>query len=812
MEKTLLLQKPPLLSVALISAAALAYEILLMRLLSIIHWHHFTYMIISVALLGYGASGTFLSLSQNRLKGRFSSAFIVNAVMFGLTSVSCFALAQSLPFNALEVLWDSRQPLWLLCIYLLLFIPFFCAANCICLCFSEFPQHMNRVYCFDLLGAGLGGLLAIALLFLLLPAAALCVVAQLGLLAALVAMIELRTGTRAWKLSLLLVLAALVASSHGLPLNLSQFKGLKQALSVQGASEVDQRSSPLGLLTTVESPAVPYRHAPGLSLNAPGEPPAQLAVFTDGDGMTVITANTGPPQALDYLDKVTSALPYHLLEPTSTGRAPAVLVLGAGGGADVLQALHLGASRVDAVEVNAQLIGLVRQEFGEFSGFLYDDPRVTVHFAEARGFVSAKRRQWNLIQIALLDSFGASAAGLHALGENYLYTVEAFQEYLRKLRPGGILATTRWIKLPPRDGLKMLATAAVALEESGIENPGNHLVMIRGWNTSTLLARNEAFSNDDIERIRTFCRERWFDLVTYPGINESETNQYNILRQAWFYQASQSLLDERREAFFKAYKFDIRPATDDRPYFFHLLKWRSLPEILSLRGQGGLPLLEQGYLILIVTLLQAVLASLVLILLPLLIKTSSGHQEARGLWRVFGYFLAIGFAFILIEIAFIQKFILFLSHPLYAVAVVLSSFLLFAGLGSAVSGKWNTQARILRIVLGIAVLAMLYIFLLPPLFQQLISLPDIVKIIISAVLIAPLAFLMGMPFPLGLSRVAQMFPERVPWAWGINGCASVMGAVLATLMAVHAGFQLVVITALLLYFLAAVSTPKSLSS
>jgi spermidine synthase len=555
-------------------------------------------------------------------------------------------------------------------------------------------------------------------------------------------------------------------------------------------------------LTTVESLAVPFRHAPGLSLNAPGEPPAQLAIFTDGDGVSVITANTGPPQALDYLDFVTSAVPYHILKPVLTDRAPDVLVLGAGGGSDVLQALHLGASRVDAVEVNAQLLRLVRQEFGDYSGFLYDDPRVSVHIAEARGYVAASARQWDLIQIALLDSFGASAAGLHALSENYLYTVQAFSQYLRRLRPGGILASTRWIKLPPRDGLKMMATAAAALRESGIENPGDHLVMIRGWNTSTLLARNQPFSSDDIERIRTFCRERWFDLAWYPGINKSETNQYIKLQQAWFYRASESLLDERRETFFSEYKFNIRPATDDRPYFFHFLKWRSLPEIISLRGQGGLPLLEQGYLILVATLLQAALASLLLILLPLYVNRMSRQREPRGLWRVFAYFLAIGFAFMLIEIAFIQKFILFLSHPLYAVAVVLSSFLVFAGLGSAFSGKLNANPPVFRIVLGIAVLAVLYIYLLPPLFQHLISLPDIVKIILSSALIAPLAFLMGMPFPLGLSQVAQLFPERIPWAWAINGCASVMGAVVATLMAIHAGFQLVVICAVLLYLMA----------
>jgi hypothetical protein len=808
MESKLQLQKPPVLAIALISGAALAYEILLMRLLSIIHWHHFAYMIISVALLGYGASGTFLAISRKRLAGRYGTVFIVNAAMFGLTSVSCFLLAQSLPFNALETLWDPQQPMWLLLIYLLLFIPFFCAANCICMSFSEFPQQLHRVYFYDLLGAGLGAIAAIAVLFLFMPMVSLRAIALLGIFTALVAVIELKPGKYGWEFVLFIVIATIIVCGLGLAMKFSQFKGLSQALAVQGAVVLDERSSPLGLLTTVESPLVPFRHAPGLSLNTPVVPSSQLAVFTDGDGMSMISSQSGPADDLDYLDYVTSALPYHVLAPSLQGRAPEVLVLGAGGGTDVLQALHLGASRVDAVEVNAQLIQLVSQKFGNYSGALYEDPRVTVHVDEARGFVSASARQWDLIQLALLDSYGASAAGLHALSENYLYTVEGIQAFLGRLRPGGALAITRWIKLPPRDGLKLLVTAAVALEENGISNPADHIIMIRGWNTSTLLLRNQPFSAADIARLQEFCQDRWFDRVHYPGMPDDEANQYNQLRQPWFYQAARQLLGAGRNSFFDQYKFDIRPATDNRPYFFQFLKWRSLPEILALRGQGGLPLLEQGYLILVATLAQAALASLVLILLPLWVDRSSGQQAQAGLWRLFSYFLAIGFAFMLIEIAFIQKFILFLSHPLYAIAVVLSAFLVCAGLGSAASGKWGARFSIYPVVGGIAALAVLYLLLLPAIFQQLISLPDAAKIGVSVALIAPLAFLMGMPFPLGLSLLAQTSPSRVPWAWGINGCASVMGAVLATILAIHNGFMFVVLIAVLLYLLAASTSPK----
>ena len=794
---------PPLISITLISASVLAYEILLMRLLSITQWHHFAYMIISLALLGYGVSGIVLALLQDRLKGYFQAAFMINAALFGLTAVGGFLLVQSLPFNALELLWDRQQPLWLLAIYLLLFIPFFCAANCICLAFAEYPRQLHRIYSFDLLGAGAGAIGIIGVLFYLAPMAALKLVSALGLLSALTAAWEFRAGPRWLKPALLLGIIVLLLPGATPELRLSEFKGLSQALRVIGAEQIDQRSSPLGLLSTVSSSTVPFRHIPGLSLNTPAGPPEQLAIFTDGDGMSMITRFDGDLAPMEYLDHVTSALPYHLLD------RPKVLVLGAGGGADVLQALYHGASRIDAVELNPQVVELVNDEFADFSGALFADPRVSVHIGEARGFVTGHDQEYDLVQLALLGSFGASSAGLYSLSENYLYTVEALGEILDTLQPGGILAITCWIKLPPRDGLKIFATAVAALERAGVAEPGQQMVMIRGWNTSTLLLSKRAFSPGQIDRVRKFSEQRWFDLIHYPGIEAREANRYNQLQQAWYFNGARDLLGAEKEQFFADYKFNIRPATDDRPYFSHFLKWRTLPEILSLRGQGGLPLLEQGYLILIVTLAQAALASLVLILLPLWLGKNKvkGGAGIRG--RVLVYFFTIGAAFMLIEIAFIQKFILFLSHPLYAVAVVLGAFLVFAGFGSAMSARLREHAPVFWPVAGIVVISLVYLFLLPPLFRWLMPLHDINKVLVSTLLIAPLAFLMGMPFPLGLSRIARHSAALIPWAWGINGCASVLSAVFATILAIHAGFIAVVLLAVVLYMLAAKTFPVS---
>lgn len=275
------LTSPPRFAIALISVGALAYEILLMRLFAIIQWHHFAYMVISVALLGYGASSTFVALSQSVLRPRFTAVFIGGAGLFGLGAVGCFLAAQQVAFNPLELLWDPAQPTRLLLVYALLFIPFFCAATCICLAFVHFPDQIHRVYASDLLGAGLGAVAIVVMLFEFTPDEALKWVGALGFVAGAVASFELRVRVR-WIAPLLLALAALLV--FGLPqqwsaLRLSEYKDLNQVLRVKQARVLAQVSSPLGLLTVVESSLIPFRHAPGLSLNAMQEPPRSTGYF-----------------------------------------------------------------------------------------------------------------------------------------------------------------------------------------------------------------------------------------------------------------------------------------------------------------------------------------------------------------------------------------------------------------------------------------------------------------------------------------------------------------------------------------------------
>ena len=793
-----------LFAVALISAAILAFEVLLMRIYAIVGWHHFAYMMISIALLGFGASGTALALLGSRLVPRFQAAFAGCAVLFGIAAIASVALALRLPFNPLAIVWERAQLLWLGLAYAALLPPFFFGATALGLAFTRFPQAIGRLYACDLVGAGLGALGVVGLLFVLTPEATLRCVSALGLAGAALALWPPGRAPRGGTLGLGAV-AALVAlwlppGWTALRPHISEYKGLPMALSAPDARIVDERSSPLGLIDVVESPTIPFRHAPGLSLNNLIEPPEQRGVFTDADALSAITRFDGDTGPLGYLDYTTSAAPYHLLP------APETLILGAGAGEQVLLAILHGAPKIVAVELNAQIVGLVRGAFADFAGGIYDRPEVEVRIGEARSAVRRSGERHDLIQIPLLYSFGAAAAGTQSLHENYSYTVEAMADYLAALKPGGILSVTLWLKLPPRDSIKLFATAVEALRREGAADPGARLAMLRSWSTTTLLVKNGAFAPEEIAALRDFAMARSFDLAWAPGLEPAETNRFNVLDRPYLYEAATALLGPDPRAFLESYKFAVAPATDDRPYFYDFFKWRFLPELLGLGPQGAAALLDMGYLILAATLIQAAALSAALILAPLALRRRRlGGVLAKA--RVAGYFLALGLGFLFLEIAFIQRFILFLGHPLYAVAVVLAGFLVFAGIGSAIApwldARVGGRARPIAVAaVAIAAVASAYLMALPPLFRALIGVPDAGKIAITLALIAPLALPMGIPFPLGIVRVARVSGDLVPWAWGINGCASVVAAILATLLAIHLGFTTVVLIAVALYLAA----------
>lgn len=806
---------PPLVSVFILSAAALAYEVLLVRLFSIVQWHHFAFMVISIALLGYGASGSFITVFRNQLLKNYNSVFIANIFLFGFSSIVCFIVVQHLPFNALEILWDRSQWLRLLLSYLLLTLPFFFVANAIALTMMRFHQHIPLVYGIDLIGAGVGAVSIMALLLLLSPSEALRCISIISVAAGLFALsgFSIRQRQVIASIFLMLMIVTLVFPKKWIDLQMSEYKGLAQALLIKESTLLNRYSSPVSQTDVLQSAAIPFRYAPGLSLKSPTGPPEQLAVFSDGDRMTAIdrTLDMG---SLEYHDFMSSALPYHVHSLPHK-----ILILGSSTGAQLLQARFHEIPRIDAVEADKRLSLLITEQYADYYGWHSIKDKVTIHTKSPRGF-SVSKNNYDLVVMGLPGASTGGMAGVYALSTSYDYTVEAIQSYLKLLSPDGLLSITLWTSNPPRTNLKLFSTVVAAMKASGINDSWNNIAWIRSWNTATLLLKRSPLTEEEIDNVRIFSEPRGFDLVWYPGIKPHEVNRFQLLQEPVYYLAAKSILgqedpEEKATGFVREYKYDIQATTDNRPYFNNHFRWSSLKEVLSLPGQTGLSMIGVGYPVLLVTLVQASIAAFILIVLPLMF-TGDENKETGRRGNVFIYFLAIGLAFIFIEIAFIQKFTLILSQPLYAVAVALCAFLVFSGLGSLyVQNRMRIESSLIipvilrRSVVLIGLVTVLYMVLLPIISNTIMAMPQNLRILSAFLIAAPLAFVMGMPFPLGLASLQKTSPQLVPWAWGINGCASVMSAILAVLLAIEVGFNGVMLFAVGLYLVAWLSYQRN---
>lgn len=783
----------------LISATGIAYQISLMRIWSIGQWHHFAYMMISIAMLGYGAGGTLLTLIRDRLHQKEREVFFLSLLALIASMPLCYKVAQAIPFETFHLVTQGDQWGPLAALYLTLAVPFFLASISVTLAFFMCPRRIGRVYFVDLLGSGVGAMGVIGALFVWSPEY-LPYLLPIPLAALAVAMaFELSRRIRAVALIGLVGVGGFVSANGVEPVRISPYKVLSYTLQFPDAEVVAQANSPLARVELVRSTMI--RETPGQLGNYPfsrlGPLPEQAGLFFDGGAVSVVNAFDGDPQRLAFLDYVTPALAYRVVD------SPEVLVIGAGGGTDVLMALYHGARHVTAVEVDPSVFPLIRQELADFSGNWLERDDVTPVIAEGRGYFKRQGGSYDVIQIALLDAFAAAASGVFALSESYLYTREAIVQYASHLNESGVLAITRWLKTPPRDAIKMFATLVEGAEALGIENPGDHLAVIRSWNAATLLFSRSPWTTEQLQAIRDFSESRGFDIDWLPGLSAEDVNRFTILESPVYYEAALAILSPERQRFYDEYLFDVRPATDDRPYFFQFFKWNTLPVLIRDMGFEWLPFIEWGYVALWATIVQGFVASIVLILLPLVVLSKRAETTGKRRW-VIAYFTALGLAFMFVEIAFIQRFMLFLNYPVYAVAVVLAAFLVFSGIGSFFADRWaGSRARLMAFAVGwIAVLSLGYVVGLPFLFEYGGGWSDAVRIPLSILLIAPLAFAMGIPFPCGLQHLSNRYPAMVPWAWGINGFSSVMGASLATLIAIHGGFRFLIGLAVLIYLLA----------
>lgn len=792
------INKRILFAIGFVSAAIIAFQLVLMQILSIVQWYHFAYMVISVALLGFGAAGTVLSIFRRWLLERFEMALPLLMIFSGITMAIATGLSQSscIRFDSYLLFADLSHTWRLAFTYLIFFIPFFFGALAIGLVFVKHVHHIGRLYFANLIGSGAGGVVALGLAWIFLSQELPAIIAILPIISGIIVL------PKKPKVFILLVtfLSVIIITFiiiHPPCLVLSEFKDLSRTLNLPEAKVTLEKSSPYGLIQVVGSPAL--RYAPGLSLTYEEKVSITKAVFNNGDwlGPVILWGKTDTQPVMDY---TTSALAY------SMGRRDRVLVLDAGTGIDVSHAITKGAKEITYVEPNSALLGLLKREPFKEVDSLFDNADVSIHNTNSRTYLLTDTSQYDLITLPMIGAFGGTS-GLYALSEQYLFTKEAFRQMWLKLTPNGVISITCWMDYPFRNPLKILSSICEVLEGQGIENPAHFIAAVRSWGTISIAVKRSPLSAYEIGRIRAFCTKMLFDPVILPDIKEAERAQFNVLADDQFFRYVDEILSSERGSLYKEYDFNIRPATDNRPYFSQFLRWQSLPHLARLFGERALPFFEIGYLIVVLTLVQISIAAVLLIILPLF---SIGWRGGNKPWTVL-YFSGIGIGYMFVEIIFIQRFILYFGSPIYSAALVISSMLVCSGIGSFMSSKWTGIRKSFPVILGVIIVLIFgYAIILTPILLKTITVAFEIKLLLAFLFVAPLSFFMGIPFPVGISLLAGKDEKEVPWAWGINGCLSVVSTAVATIIAVEIGFFWVMVFACLAYALPLIVNIKGL--
>lgn len=760
------------------SLASLAFEITLIRLFSITLWHHFAFMVISIAMLGIAASGTLLSVRPRLRDARRIPAY---GLLLGLSVPLSYLIANALSFDPIKLSWDWAQVLTIPVYYVVLGIPFFCFGLMAATAYSSLPRAANRIYAADLGGAGLGAVAMIWLLSLGGPDRSVFIISAFlacGLLVFNPGII------RRGALLLLCANAAVLAMQPAFANpRMSPYKPYSLAMQFPGARHLSTANGPSSRIDLFTSPAA--RFAPGLSLDYLDPLPGQTGVAVDGADIFALTDERDRAR-LRFVRFTPASLAFRMTENRD------VLIIEPFSSLALLIAAEFEARSIMAVESNPLLLQVMR-DYGNLHGVPAFGRHATTGLA--RTWLGASGRRFDVIDLSVMGTFPAAGFGF---AEDYRYTVEAFERYLAHLKPDGFLALNLYLIPPPRTELRLAATLADAARRIGISDLSQHLAVIRTWNTATLLVKRSGLTPADMNRIKAFAREMRFDLVHYPGIKPEETNVFVKLRGNDYAEAFARLLNnETREGFLAEYLFDIRPATDEKPFFRYHLKIENFGAIYRMMGRKWQYFIEQGYLLPIVF-VQALLVSGVLVLLPLAARKRGPALQSAPALRMLAYFALLGTAYLFIETVLIQKMILGLGNPALAASAVIASMLISSGIGSLVSERIGSMKKPLTLVF-IAGLSLLYGMMLTGVIELMGSHGQAVKVVLCILIAAPAGFLMGIPFPLGISLLSEKAPRLIPWAWAVNGCFSVLAPILAIMLALSLGFRTVLVSGSLMY-------------
>jgi len=780
-ETTPIGERTLLAGIAISSFAALLLELALTRLFSVVLFYHFAFLAISIALLGLGAGGVFAYLLKSRFaqistRDLASRLCIANAVIIVVVLEIILHVPVSLNVS-------GKNFLRLTIIYLTAAVPFFLTGLLFSVVFARETVRISRLYGADLCGGALACLAVVPLLNQLGgPNAILVAGFSLAIAAAIWADSRKRRRNSVW---LAIVLGALTAANYsGRLIDVVYAKGM------------------------FRDPAwVEFARWNALSRVEVDRQGGAKAIVIDADASTyIMNAEVSRWHETEWEKDLMSAPPAlaNVLRPHGE-----FAIIGPGGGVDVLRAVANGSPSVTGIEINAIIATtIMRGRYADYAQHLYDRADVHIHVTDGRSYLRATPQHFDVVQMTLVDTWASTAAGAFALSENNLYTVEAFREYFDHLKPDGMIAITRWEFRHPREALRVVAVAMEALHQMGVSDPSRNFIVVSQGSLDedgipvVVLAKKTPFTSAEEDAAAAHC-ERYTELdpIYLPTARGKDP-------------FSELIAANDPRAFARTYAYNVSPVTDNAPFFFFTLK---AGQILGEQGlRHGIDWkVNLGVLVLLLVLVISLIAVLAFLVLPLLMKSGRKHQSPLPLL----YFVAVGLGYILVEIAFIQRFVLFLGHPTYALTVVIFLLMVSSGVGSLFSRRCLPRSEMgwIPLVFVLAIL-LLYVFFLPGRLAALVGLAMFSKRIICGALLIPLGFLMGMPFPTGLRAMASApapeFPvaegageNAVEWAWAMNAAASVLGSVLAMVIAIQFGLTVTLVCGAAAYLLALMVMP-----
>ena len=778
--------------VALVSATLLMTELALTRIFSVVMYYHFAFLAISIALFGVSASGVFAYAARQRLE-RFSTDALLAAqslIYAVCTIVALFWLVRL----RVGLSYSPHNLALMLTIYALAALPFFAGGLVVTLAISRLSAQVNAVYAADLLGAAAGCLILIPLLDRLGAPGVVLAAAALSIAAA-VLFAPAANRPRIAAVGLVVFLIPIAGQLSG-----------RAGFDVVGTKGHVGDRILFSKWNSFSRIGVYERTHGDWSLSPAYKGPLPDTRFMDIDSAasTPILHLAPDLSNAEYLRYELTALAYHVKQPGFTA-----LVIGPGGGRDLASALVFGASRVDGVEINPIIADdVMRDRFREFSGGIYTNPRVRIAVDDGRSFVRRTPDRYDVIQASLVDTWAATAAGAYTLTENSLYTVDAFNDYLDHLTDGGVLTITRWVA----DGLRLVSLAQEACEQRGW-SAADRLAIVRQDRVATFLLKKTPFTANEIAQLHAVADRLGFDVLYTPGVggarpiakgNAGDAQSTRPAQDVYVDGASTGdyarlILAPDRQQFYAAYRSDIRPTTDDRPFFFHTTKLANQFDVAF-----GRTMLFGNGLSALLTLLGISAALVVLFVIGPLAFAGRGHARPRGWLAWLVYFGALGAGFMLIEVSVLQRFVLLLGHPVYSLTVTLFSLLLGTGLGAAWSRSFH-EAGLRRSgtigLLTVSAIALVFIAVATPIVNWAIPFSRNARMLVAVAMLVPIGIALGIPMPTGMRMLSRRSPQMLAWAWGINGALSVLGATLAIFIAMNWGFRVTLFTASFTYLI-----------